>query len=181
MKDDTVVTRDMIELAEQMLSEATEPHLLTEDNLSDIQEEFARIAGGKFRDGRIVMEVERLVVDVLWQRVNARAGRRTQTLITDLVAGQLALSGIDRDLDLVITIGRLRRTTLRHLNRSDVTRLIEVRAENVAKASAAYESMRLACASLDRLLSRHGTVSDALAAGALSLVDDTPTAGEASA
>lgn len=82
---------------------------------------------------------------------------------------------------LVITIGRLRRTTLRHLNRSDVTRLIEVRAENVAKASAAYESMRLACASLDRLLSRHGTVSDALAAGALSLVDDTPAAGEESA
>jgi hypothetical protein len=171
----------MIELAEQMLSEATEPHLLTEDNLSDIQDEFARIAGGKFRDGRIVMEVERLVVDVLWQRVNARAGRRTQTLITDLVAGQLALSGVDRDLDLVITIGRLRRTTLRHLNRSDVTRLIEVRAENVAKASAAYDQMRQACRLLDRVISEFGSIPEALAAGALHVVDDTPATGEASA
>ena len=173
---DNAVTRDMIALAEQMLSEATEPHILTEDNLADVKGDFARIAGGKFRDGRIIIEVERLVVDVLWQRVNANAGRRTATLIKDLISGQLAASEIDEDLDLVITVGQNRRSKLKHINRPDIDRLLEERRVNAETAAAAYAEMKSACEVLDSLLEEYGSVPAALEAGALQVRDDDEAA-----
>lgn len=152
--------------AVDLLREAVEANLAEEDNLGLVRAYFDRGVAMAWSEGSFVASVERLVSDHLWARVNAKAGRTTHSMLSEVAAGQTCLS-VDEWLDQVITVGKLRRTTIRNINREDLARIIEVREENARQAQESLEQAEQAVARLDAALVSASSVPQALAVGAL--------------
>lgn len=88
---------------------------------------------------------------------------------------------MDDWLELVLTVGKHRRTTLRDLTRNDLARIISERQQNYDRAGASLSEVKSVAAMLDAALSDYETIPAALDAGALSMHfdADAPTHVEA--
>jgi hypothetical protein len=158
----TPLTRQDYHLAEDIFREAVEANLADEDNLEAIRDTFEHRVGQAFQRGSFVVEVERLISDHLWARVNGRAGQTTLAMVKEIVSGQI---GIDYDawLDQVITVGKHRRTTIRNMVGNDWTRIIAVRQENADRAAEALDLTRRAASISLPAMKQHGGMAKAAA------------------
>lgn len=167
---------DLLALAEQMFTEAIETHVDEEDNRDLVHETFSDLVRDAIGSGQVVItgrEVVRMADAYLWATINSRAGRRTQSMLKALAQGQMAIDGIDEALDLGITVGNGRRTTIRHLNREDVIRMVAEREANLAKQHAAFSEFRDVIArQLTAWLDEFGSIPAAIDAGAVEFGSD---------
>ncbi len=153
-------------LAEDMFREAISNHASNEENLADIKANFTELALDSWRNGTILVQVERLLVDHLWTRVNAKAGRTTTQMLREIDSGQMAMPH-DEWLDQPITVGKHRRITIRHLDRIDLRRILEERQQNLNQATAAYQTAERAVAILSSVLDSYPSIEDGIRGGAL--------------
>lgn len=165
---DTTLTPADYALAEDMFREAILNNLTGEENLADIKANFTELALGSWRNGTILVQVERLLVDHLWARVNARAGRTTTKMLNEIDSGQLSMS-YDEWLDQPITVGKHRRTTIRHIAQFDTARIMEERQQNLDQANAAYQTAQRAVAILNNALDDFPSIEDAVNGGAFQM------------
>jgi hypothetical protein len=168
-------TPDLLALAEEMFTEAIEAHVAIEDNRNLVHDTFSELVRDAIGTGQITItgrDVVKMTDAYLWQTLNSRAGRRTQSLLKSLVAGQMSIAGIDDVLDQGITVGNGRRTTIRHLNPDDVKRMVDERALNLEKQTAAFVEFRDEIAVvITGWLDEFGSIPRAIAAGAIELTD----------
>lgn len=155
-------------LAEELYRGIVESHIGVDDNYAPIHEDFGDAVTRAYKNGDILVRADRLLVAVLWQHVNARSGRATASMVKDLVRGRTALP-VDEWLDVPVTAGSLRRTTIRHLSTGDWDRIIESRKRNLDDATSAYADTRRAALIATGLLASHGSMQAAADAGALPL------------
>lgn len=160
------LTKDDYLLASEMFREAVEAHITTEDNYEDIRNTFSQLIGDSYRDGKFLVVVEKLIEDHLWSRVNNRAGSATKSMLRDVHSGQTSMD-LNEWSDQVITVGELRRTTIRNIDANDLVRIMEVRQRNADKANAALLIARDAVAKIDIALASYPSITAALADGAL--------------
>lgn len=179
-RDRAGLTPEDYRTADDLLREAVEANIAEEDNLKEVRDHFDRIARQAFHSGSFVVEVERLVVDHLWSRANNRAGDNTTAVLKEIASHQTAMV-MDDWLELVLTVGKHRRTTLRDLTRNDLARIISERQQNYDRAGASLSEVKSVAAMLDAALSDYETIPAALDAGALSMHfdADAPTQIEA--
>lgn len=166
---------DLATLAEDAFAEATESHVAEEDNRDSIHSTFEELIDAAIGSGQMVVtgqQVRRLAKDWLWMQVNQKASRRTLKVLKSLAQGNVPLSGIDTALDYVITAGKARRTTLRHLATTDLVRIDSERRENLDKQSAAYEDLQSWLPQYQEWLIEYGTIEAAIDAGAILLASD---------
>ena len=156
------LTRQDYHLAEDIFREAVEGNIAEENNLTAIRETFVQQVGKAFKQGSFVVEVERLISDHLWARVNGKAGQTTLAMVKEIVSGQI---GIDYDewLDQVVTVGKHRRTTIRNLNEADWDRIIAVRQENADRAAEALDLTRRAASISVPAMKQYGGMAKAAA------------------
>lgn len=159
------------DLAAQMMSEATEAHLATEDNRDLVHETFGRLVTESIMVGTLRLttnEQAAILRSYMWGRESQRAGQRTKNLLSALYRGQMSIEGINSHLDLVITAGEGRRTTLRHLDTNDVRRMTDEREANKRKVVASTNTFVVNIGPwLTGLLTDHGSIVAALRAGAV--------------
>ena len=140
-------------LADDMFREAVEANLAEEDNLEAVRESFEKRVADAFDRGEFMVEVKRLTSDHMWARVNGRAGMNTLHMVKEIASGQIPME-IDAWLDQVVTVGKLRRSTIRNLGRNDWVRIIAVRQENADRAAEALEltkeAARISIAAMDQ-------------------------------
>ncbi len=165
---DTTLTPADYALAEDMFREAILNNLTGEENLAEVKSNFTELALGSWRNGTILVQVERLLVDHLWARVNARAGRTTAKMLNEIDSGQLSMSH-DEWLDQPITVGKHRRITIRHIGRFDTARIMEERQQNLDQATAAYRMAERAVAKLSNVLDAYPSIEDGLNGGAFEM------------
>ncbi len=165
---ETTLTAADYALAEDMFREAISNNASGEENLADIKTNFTELALGSWRNGTILVQVEPLLVDHLWARVNARAGRTTTQMLREIDTGQLSMA-YDEWLDQPITVGKHRRTTIRHLDRQDLLRILEERQQNLNQANAAYQTAERAVAILSGVLDDYPSIADGLNGGAFEM------------
>lgn len=166
-------TTDLIDIAEQAFSEATEKHILVEDNREDIHATFNQIIDKAIGQGEVIVTgktVTKLIADYVWQKVNSTSGRRSQKYLRDLRSGQIAAFEIEATLDVVLTAGAERRTTLRHLQTDDVERMLAERANNHAKSAKSLAEFEEIAAFYKQVLSEYGSIPAAIKAGAFAIV-----------
>lgn len=169
-------TPDLIALAESMFTEATEAHVSEEDNRDSIHDTWSALLREAIGSGEVRIvgrDMVKMTDAYLWQVINQRAARRAQMYLKALALGQFALPGIDEALDEVITVGKGRRSTMRHLNRDDLRRMLTERQDNLAKQQAALAEFRDEVVGvIDGWLAQFGSIPAAIAAGAVDLHDE---------
>lgn len=153
-------SRSDYHLAEDMFREAVESNLAEEDNLSAVREVFEERIAEAFDRGEFMVEVKRLTSDHMWARVNNRAGVATANMVKEINSGQIALD-LDAWLDQVVTVGKLRRSTIRHLGRGDWDRIVAVRQENSERAAEALEATRWAAEKSIAAMEQCGSMAEA--------------------
>ncbi len=153
-------SRDDYRLADDMFREAVEANLAEEDNLEAIREAFEDRVNDAFERGEFIVEVKRLTVDHMWARVNGRAGMNTLAMVKEIASGQVALD-LDAWLNLVVTVGKHRRSIIRDLGRGDWDRIIAVRQENADRAAEALELTRKAAQISVAGISEYGDMAKA--------------------
>lgn len=164
------------QLADLMLQEAIEAHLDQEENDPAVKAEFMSLFEQRYHDGEVVVEVKRIIRKHMWDRANSRARSRTGKLLRAFAKGQFTLTGVDELLDAPMVAGKGRKTTMRHINATDLARIIREREENAENAKRALEEDRELASVLAEALRRYGSLSAAIAAGWL-----TPSQEEQSA
>jgi len=156
-------------LARAIYKTAVKAHTADDENIGGIHDDFDEGIARAYKNGDIVVRTEQLLQAHLWQMVNAESGRATARMVKDIVAGKTPLP-MDEWLDLVITCGKLRRTTIRTMTPQDWDRIIEVRVDNAAKANQALADAKTAAGIGLAVLSANGTMQNAASAGVLPLV-----------
>ena len=167
---------DLIDIAEQAFSEATEKHILVEDNRADIHQTFNEIIDKAIGHGEVIVTgktVTKLIADYVWQKVNSTSGRRSQKYLRDLRSGQIPAFEIEATLDVVLTAGAERRTTLRHLQTDDVERMLAERVSNHAKSTKALTEFEEIAAFYKHVLAEYGSIPQAIKAGAFTIAKST--------
>lgn len=163
---------DYLSAATSEYAAAINANLDEDDNLAAIKDRFGTRMDAKFLDGTYTATPEQVMTllrETAWRQVDEAAGHRTQQVLEDLFHGVVALDGIDEYLDAPIKVGKHRRSMLRHVRESDLTRMVEARAENLARAHKAYLTFEEAAQWLKGLVVEHGSVSAAITAGTVRL------------
>jgi hypothetical protein len=163
---------DLTLIAEQAFLEATEKHIATEDNRDDIHVTFNDLITKAMGTGEIVVAgktIKKLISDYVWQKVNSSSGRRTQKYLAELRDGQLTAFEINSSLDVVLTAGKDRRTTLRNLGRSDVERMLQERHDNYSKQGKALAQFEELAEFYYSILAKYGSIPNAVKAGAFAV------------
>lgn len=159
------IDADLIDLAEQAFTEATESNLAEDDNRNTIHGAFDLIVTNAIGNGQIEVtgkKVQRLIADHLWMVVNNNGARRTQRFLKDLKSGQLTLIEVESILDLVVVAGKKRRTTLRFLDAIDVQRMKDEREQNLLKQSEAFTEFEDIANWLTGVLAKCGSIPNAI-------------------
>lgn len=154
---DYQLTTDDYAIADSIFREAIESNLAEEENYEAVRRAFREDAAKAWQEGSFKVEVERLVVDHLWQRVNNRAGSATTKFLRDVANGQTAMD-LDDWLDTPITVGKHRRTTIRHYNMVDNDRAHAERAANLKQQQKAFEVATEATDRLRAALTNYGDI-----------------------
>lgn len=163
----------------EMFREATEAHLATEDNREDIHRTFNDLVDAAIGSGDVIItgtELKRMTRDYHWVRLNAKAGRATQSYLRQLATKQIHLFEVDEVLDTVITAGDSRRTTIRNITIPDIERMTESRKGNYDKQKQAWQEWRDVIApTLTAWVTDHGSIPNAITAGDVPLrADEAP-------
>lgn len=161
-------SREDLATAYAALQEATQQHVATEDNLTDVRETFNALVEKASLHGSFIVDVQVLKQDALWTIVNTKAGNDAKNLLRDCANGQVSIPH-DEWLDRVVTVGENRRTLIRDLVKTDVERMLAVRKTNRDKAVDAYETARQGAAVLNAALDAGGDIASALTVGALNV------------
>jgi len=165
-------------LADDMFLQAVVDNLGHEDNVAEVKSAFYADAGRAFKDGKFVTTVERLIADHLWFRVNNKAQGATRRVLRELDSGQIAIP-VDEWLDQVVTVGKHRRSTVRHLRRVDMLRMRQARQENVDKANAMLDFVVRVDKKLEPIWSQAGDLGEAYEKHLFTLHFVAPVADEA--
>lgn len=160
------VSRADKDLARNLYRAAVQAHTGMDENIEDVHADFDDAVARAYKNGDIMVRTERLLQAHLWQMVNAESGRATARMVKDLVSGKTPLP-LDDWLDVVVTCGKFRRTTIREITPRDWDRIIEVREENSKKAELALAETKAAAGIALGVLSSCGTMQAAAAAGAI--------------
>lgn len=154
-------------LAEDMFREAVEANLAEEDNLEAVRAAFEARVADAFDRGEFLVEVKRLTSDHMWMKVNSDAGAMTTRMVKEIDSGQIPME-LDAWLDQVVTVGKLRRSTIRHLLEGDWDRIVAVRQKNADRASRSLERTKRAARISKAAMEEYGD----MAAAASSLVTE---------
>lgn len=156
----TPFSKDDYRLAEDMFREVVEANVAEEDNLESIRDQFEGRVNAAFERGEFLVEVKRLTVDHMWARVNDRAGKNTGAMVKEIISGQIGMD-MDAWLDQVVTVGKLRRTTIRNLGPTDWERIVAVRQENAERAAEALSQTEQAARISIAAMREHGDMEKA--------------------
>lgn len=161
------------DIFDDMLREAVESNLAEQDNRDAIHRDFDRLCDIAVGSGHVTVtgsELKRMTRDYHWTRLNNKASRATQNYLKDLVRGDVKLFELESVLDSVVTAGKSRRTTIRHMTERDLDRMTEEREQNYQKQTAAINDWRANVdPSIRRWLQVYGGIPAAAAAGAIEL------------
>lgn len=163
---DKAFTREQLDTAYDMLREATEAHIADEDNLALIRGKFDDLVHRAWGQGSFMVNLEVVVADALWSSANSRAGRTGFALLKEVDSGQTGMPH-DEWLDQVVTVGNSRRTLVRHLIRSDLERMVQVRKDNHNKTGEALKIAMRAADKISAAIAIYGDIPTALDEDAL--------------
>jgi len=166
--DEAGFTPDDYHAAAGVFADAITSTVDDPENLAAVKKEFYDWAGRQYDHGSFAVEVERLIADHLWSRVNNTAASTTRRVLAEFEAGKISLP-LDAWLDRPMTVGQHRRILLRHYKPSDGERLIAERVDNEEKAGKSRRDMQRQVRALDALVVAHGSLPAAIDAGALVL------------
>lgn len=161
------------DIFEDLLRQAVEANLTEADNRDAVHRDFDRMCDDAVGTGHVTItgsELKRMTRDYHWTRLNNKAGRATQNHLKELVRGTIKLFELDMVLDTVVTAGKNRRTTIRHMNERDLDRMTEEREQNYQKQTAAIDDWRNSVdPSIRYWLQTYGGIPAAAAAGVIEL------------
>jgi hypothetical protein len=169
----TPITR----FVEEIFFDAVEATLIEENNLKAAHELWDSLLDDGIARGSIHLDratIQAIVHEHLWRQVNSTASRRTTDHLTELATGQLTMDA-DEFLDIVVTAGKHRRTTIRHLHPDDVAKMAEERKQNAEKARIASRTFDATTAkTIIDWLTTYGSIPAAIKAGAIKTMPTTP-------
>jgi hypothetical protein len=134
-----------------------------------VKEGFASRFHRLYVKGLITTDAEAALRDLHWRRVSEKSRDNTNKMILDLASGQTTLEA-DAWLDLWITVGRSKRTTIRHMDPMiDWNPIIAIRQKGVDDLAAVTAAARRVAPLTQAAYAAHGSMEAAVRAGGLIL------------
>lgn len=120
------------------------------------------------RRGHLAVNPDQLIIDAAWRTASDRSAASTTQFIKDVNDGQTGLE-LDLWLDSPITVGKVKRTSIRFLLPEDMEIIVAVREQHWKDAGAVHASAVAAKGIIVPMLHAHKSMEAAVRVGGLIL------------